>query len=83
FNKYLLFVLLLQMFCIILFFSTALARLPEFIADILWMVVTVIGYIFGFVSLLKESKKELPILIILLSFVMTTFFVFALLLSGM
>lgn len=44
------------MFCIILFFSTALARLPEFIADILWMVVTVIGYIFGFVSLLKKVK---------------------------
>ncbi|KZD54149.1 hypothetical protein B4116_5559 [Bacillus cereus] len=42
-----------------------------------------IGYIFGFGSLLKESKKELPIITILLSLVMTTFFVFALLLSGM
>ncbi|WP_431101204.1 hypothetical protein [Bacillus paranthracis] len=83
FNKYLLIVLLLQMLCFILFFSTALAKLPEFIADILWMVVTMIGYIFGFGSLLKESKKELPIITILLSLVMTTFFVFALLLSGM
>nr|WP_277494214.1 hypothetical protein [Bacillus cereus] len=75
--------LLLQMFCFILFFSTALARMPELIVYILWITVTAIGYIFGFRSLLKESKKGLPIMIILLSFVMTTFFVFALLLSGM
>ncbi|EEL13909.1 hypothetical protein bcere0016_55160 [Bacillus cereus 95/8201] len=57
--------------------------MPVFIVYILWITGTAIGYIFGFRSLLKESKKRLPIMIILLSFVMTTFFVFALLLSGM
>lgn len=58
FNKHLLFVLLLQMFCFILFFSTALARMPVFIVYILWITGTAIGYIFGFRSLLKESKKD-------------------------
>jgi len=82
-NKALLISLSLQILFFLLFFSSALARLPEPIPTVFSLLIALIGLIVSVISIIKGNRFKLAITVLGISLLIFLMVVFAILLSGM